>query len=85
MIWALQLNLDQSGKLVQQSLGETVHFGSSKPTQSPKTNRDRSGKPVAQEIVVGVLQEETKFFRQTRETCVEGRTTCPKSRQLRET
>ena len=46
------------GKLVQQSLGETVHFCSSKPTQSPKTNRDRSGKPVAQEIVVGVLQEE---------------------------
>ena len=46
------------GKLVQQSLGETVHFGSSKPTQSPKTNGDRSGKPVAQEIVVGVLQEE---------------------------
>ena len=35
------------GKLVQQSLGETVHFGSSKPTQSPKTNGDRSGKPVA--------------------------------------
>ena len=46
------------GKLVQQSLGETVHFGSSKPTQTPKTNRDRSGKPVTQEIVVGVLQEE---------------------------
>ena len=46
------------GKLVQQSLGETVHFGSSKPTQSPETNEDRSGKPVAQEIVVGVLQEE---------------------------
>ena len=45
------------GKLVQQSLGETVHFGSSKPTQTPKTNEDRSGKPVAQEIV-GVLQEE---------------------------
>ena len=45
------------GKLVQQSLGETVQFGSSKPTQSPKTNEDRSGKPVAQEIV-GVLQEE---------------------------
>ena len=33
------------GKLVQQSLGETVHFGSSKPTQTPKTNGDRSGKP----------------------------------------
>ena len=46
------------GKLVQQSLGETVHFGSSKLTQSPKTNRDCSGKPVTQEIVVGVLQEE---------------------------
>ena len=45
------------GKLVQQSLGETVQFGSSKPTQSPKTIEDRSGKPVAQEIV-GVLQEE---------------------------
>ena len=45
------------GKLVQQSLGETVQFGSSKPTQSPKTNEDRSGKPVAQEIA-GVLQEE---------------------------
>ena len=58
MIWALQLNLDHVGKLVQQSLGETVHFGSSKPTQSPKTNRDSSGRPVAQEVVVGVLQEE---------------------------
>ena len=46
------------GKLVQQSLGETVHFGSSKPTQFPKTNGDSSGKPVAQEIVVNVLQEE---------------------------
>ena len=45
------------GKLVQQSLGETLQSGSSKPTQSPKTNGDRSGKPVAQEIV-GVLQEE---------------------------
>ena len=46
------------GQLVQQSLGETVHLGSSKLTQSPKTNRDCSGKPVTQEIVVGVLQEE---------------------------
>ena len=46
------------GKLVQQSLGETVHLGSSKLTQSPKPIEDRSGKPVAQEIVVGVLQEE---------------------------
>ena len=46
------------GKLVQQSLGETVHLDSSKPIQSPKTNRDSTGKPVAQEIVVGALQEE---------------------------
>ena len=45
------------GKLVQQSLGETVQVGSSKPTQSPKPIEDRSGKPVAQEIVC-VLQEE---------------------------
>ena len=45
------------GKLVQQSLGETVKFGSSKPTQSPKPIEDRSWKPVAQEIV-SVLQEE---------------------------
>ena len=61
------------GKLVQQSLGETVHFGSSKPTQSPKTNRDRSVKPVAQEIVVGVLQEEPSSSDRTGETCVEGK------------
>ena len=46
------------GKLVQQSLGETVHLDSSKPIQSTKTNRDSTGKPVAQEVVVGVLQEE---------------------------
>ena len=45
------------GKLVQRSLGETVQFGSSKPTQSPKPIEDRSGRPVTQEIV-SVLQEE---------------------------
>ena len=45
------------GKLVQQSLRETVQFGSSKPTQSPKPIEDRSGRPVTQEIV-SVLQEE---------------------------
>ena len=39
------------GKLVQQSLGEPLQPGSSKPTQSPKPIEDRSGKPVAQEIV----------------------------------
>ena len=46
------------GKLVQQSLGETLQSGSSKPTQSPKPIEDRSGKPVTQEIV-SVLQEES--------------------------
>ena len=44
------------GKLVQQSLGETVQFGSSKPTQSPKPIEDRSVRPVTQ--IVSVLQEE---------------------------
>ena len=45
------------GKLVQQSLGETLQFGSSKPTQSPKPIEDRTVQPVNQEIV-SVLQEE---------------------------
>ena len=45
------------GKLVQQSLGETLQSGSSKPTQSPKPIEDRSGKPVTLEIV-GKLQED---------------------------
>ena len=47
------------GKLVQQSLGETVHLNSPKPTQSPKTNRDSTGQPVPQDVVVvGAMQEE---------------------------
>ena len=37
------------GKLVQQLLGETVHLDSPKPIQSPKTNRDSTGQPVAKE------------------------------------
>ena len=45
------------GKLVQQSLGETLQFGSSKPTQFPQPIEDRTGQPVTQEIV-GKLQEE---------------------------
>ena len=47
-------------KRVQQSLGEigeTLQLGSSKPTQFPKPIEDRSGRPVAQEIV-GKSQEE---------------------------
>ena len=39
------------GKLVQQSLGETIQSGSSKPTQSPKPLEDRTGQLVTQEIV----------------------------------
>ena len=39
------------GKLVQQSLGETLQPGSSKPTQFPKPIEDRTGKLVTQEIV----------------------------------
>ena len=45
------------GKLVQQSLGETLQPGSSKPTQFPKPIEDRTGQPVTQEIV-GKLQGE---------------------------
>ena len=44
------------GKLVQQSLGEAIQAGSSKPTQS-KPIDDRTEKPVTQEIV-GKLQGE---------------------------
>ena len=39
------------GKLVQQSLGEALQPGSSKPTQFPKPIEDRMVKPVTQEIV----------------------------------
>ena len=58
MNWALQLNNSQSGKLVQQSLGETLQSGFF-PCQpnSPKPIEDRTGQPVTQEIV-GKLQEE---------------------------
>ena len=43
------------GKIVQQSLGEALQPGSSKPTQFPKPIEDRTGQPVTQEIV-GKLQ-----------------------------
>ena len=39
------------GKLVQQSLGEALQLGSSKPTQFPKPMEYRTGKLVTQEIV----------------------------------
>ena len=44
------------GKLVQQSLGEPLQSGSSKPTQFPKPIEDRTGQPVTQEIVGGYLK-----------------------------
>ena len=37
------------GKLVQQSLGEALQLGSSKPTQFPKPIEDRTGAPVKDE------------------------------------
>ena len=46
------------GKLVQQSLGEPLQAGSSKPTQFPKPIEDRTVKPVTQEIVGKRLQGE---------------------------
>ena len=53
-------------KLVQQSLGETLQAGSSKPTQFPKPIEDRTGKPVTQEIV-GKSQGELSSSDRTRE------------------
>ena len=79
MNWALQLNIDQFGKRVQQSLGETLQSGSSKPTQFPKPIEDRSGRPVAQEIV-GKSQEELSSSDRPGRPVSKGRTTCPKSR-----
>ena len=67
------------GKLVQQSLGEALHFGSSKPTQSPKPIEDRSGKPVAQEIV-SVLQEELSSSNRPGKPVTEEEQHVPKSR-----
>ena len=52
----LQLNISQLEKLVQQSFGETIQAGSSKPTQSKQIDC-RTVKSVTQEIV-GKLQGE---------------------------
>ena len=54
------------GKLVQQSLGEALQPGSSKPTQFPKQIEDRTGKPVTQEII-GKSQGELSFSDRTGE------------------
>ena len=55
--WVLQLKQQPVGKLVQQSLGETLQGGSPKPNQSPNPIGDRTGKLVTQETV-GKLQGE---------------------------
>ena len=55
------------GKLAQQSLGEALQPGSSKPTQFPKPIDDRTGKPVTQEIV-GKLQGELSSSDRTGES-----------------
>ena len=54
------------GKLVQQSLGETLQAGSPKPTQSLNLISDRTGKLVTQEIV-GKSQGELSSSDQTGE------------------
>ena len=40
------------GKLVQQSLGEALHFGSSRPIQSSKPIEDRPGNPLPKRLFV---------------------------------
>ena len=57
MNWALQLNIDQSGNSFNSHLEKQFNLVLPSQPTSPKTNEDRSGKPVAQEIV-SVLQEE---------------------------
>ena len=50
--WALQFEHRPVGKLVQQSLGETLQSGSSKPTQFPKPIEDRTGNPLPKRLLV---------------------------------
>ena len=56
------------GKLVQQSLGEALQPGSSKPTQFPKPIEDRTGQLLTQDIV-GKSQGELSFSDRTGEPC----------------
>ena len=64
------------GKLVQQSLGEALQPGSSKPTQFPKPIKDRMEQPVTQEIV-GKSQGELSSSDRTGGTCERGSKTRP--------
>ena len=68
MIRVLQLNIDQLENSFNSHLEKTLQSGSSKPTQSPKPNGDRSGKPVTQEIV-GKSQGELSSSDRTGGTC----------------
>ena len=67
------------GKLVQQSLGEALQPGSSKPTQFPKPIEDRTGQPVTQEIV-GKSQGELSSSDRTGQNVKEEKTRPEKSR-----
>ena len=64
------------GKLVQESLGEALQPGSSKPTQFPKPIEDRTGQPVTQEIV-GKSQGELSSSDRTGEPVKEEEKTRP--------
>ena len=57
MIWALQLNIDQSGNSFNSHLEKQFNLVLPSQPNLPKTIEDRSGRPVTQEIV-SVLQEE---------------------------
>ena len=58
------------GKIVQQSLGEALRAGSSKPTQSkPNPIGDRTEKPVEKENTSCSREIVGKRFRSNGETC----------------
>ena len=83
-IWALQLNIDQSGKSFNSHLEKQFILVLPSQPKSPKTNGDRSGRPVTQEIV-SVLQEELSSSDRPGKPVTEEEQHVPKSRCLRET
>ena len=52
------MNINQLGNSFNSHLEKQFILILPSQPNSPKTNRDSTGKPVAQEVVVGVLQEE---------------------------
>ena len=68
------------GKFVQQSLGEALQPGSSKPTQFPKPIEDRTGQLVTQEIVGKLQGELSSSDRTVQPAKDEGQTRPEKSR-----